>query len=134
MIDIDINRTNSMNEITLTEPTTSQSITIALSTTDLYTLLNKVNTYINDELNQFSFLLNADEIIENVKLNINDTSLFSDEEIAKFKAFLAQPLERQYEQASDKLGYSAYSPGADIGDLTATVTGNAYCDLFGMEK
>lgn len=134
MIDIDINRTNGMNEITLIEPTTFQSTTIALSTVDLYTLINKVNKYINEELNQFSFLLNADEIIEEVKLNVNDPSLFSDEEIAKFKAFLAQPLENQYAQAGDKLGYAAYGPGPDIGDLTATINGEVHSELFGLER
>lgn len=133
MIDIDINRNNGMSEITLTEPTTFQSTTIALGTVDLYTLLNKVNKHINEELNQFSFLLNADDIIEEVKLNVNDPSLFSDEEIAKFKAFLAQPLKNQYAQAGDKLGYAAYGPGPDIGDLTATINGEVHSELFGLE-
>lgn len=129
MTDISITRTNDKSTITFTDPYTSQNTTVELNTPDLYALLKEVNTHINEDLQQLSYLLNADDIIDNVKRDAHEP-IFSNESRAMFTKFLQQNPEDLYKQASDKLNRITCDPDFNINDTFDDISGAASISIL----
>lgn len=139
MTNINITRTNDKSEITLTDPDTSQSTTIALSTIDIYALIKALDDHLNEDLNRYNLVINAGNIIEDIKIDADhhagcgENSPYTEEQAAAFEKFLAQDPEDQYEQADDKLRYAVYGSGADINDAICGFIDMAHDETLGLE-
>lgn len=142
MTNINITRTNDKSNITFTDPNTSNSAIVILSTLDIYALIKALDDHLNEDLNHYNFVLNADTIINDIKIDAEyharcDGNLlhspYSEEQVAAFEKFLAQDPEDQYELADDKLRYAVYNSGADIDDAICGFTDMARDEALGLE-